>query len=38
LVTEIANAIIEVAQKNKKTEEAQEAEATENKVEEKKEA
>ena len=38
LVTEIANAIIEVAQKNKKTEEAQKAEATENKVEEKKEA
>ncbi len=38
LVTEIANAIIEVAQKNKKTEEAQEAEAKENKVEEKKEA
>ena len=38
LVTEIANAIIEVAQKNKKTEEAQEAKATENKVEEKKEA
>ena len=38
LVTEIANAIIEVAQKNKKTEEAREAEATENKVEEKKEA
>jgi small subunit ribosomal protein S2 len=38
LVTEIANAIIEVAQKNKKNKEAQEAEATENKVEEKKEA
>ena len=38
LVTEIANAIIEVAQKNKKTDEAQKAEATENKVEEKKEA
>ena len=38
LVTEIANAIIEVSQKNKKTEEAQKAEATENKVEEKKEA
>ena len=38
LVTEIANAIIGVAQKNKKTDEAQKAEATENKVEEKKEA
>jgi len=38
LVTEIANAIIEVAQKNKKNKEAEEAEATENKVEEKKEA
>ena len=38
LVTEIANAIIEVAQKNKKTEEDQKAEATENKVEQKKAA
>ena len=38
LVTEISNAIIEVSQKKKKTEEAQKAEATDNKVKEKKEA
>jgi small subunit ribosomal protein S2 len=38
LVTEIANAIIEVSQKKKKTEEVQKAEAAENKVKEKKEA
>ena len=38
LVTEIANAIIGVAQKNKKAEEAEKAEATKSKIEEKKEA
>ena len=38
LVTEIANSIIGVAQKNKKAEEDKKAEATEKKIEEKKEA